>query len=477
MRKNKIKILQQIRLRAARKRQIRSKRKKKYKCNKSTFTRNNRKKSIKSIYIKHNKPIKEQKKTCLRHFLPIALRYLLETENSPFNLKNLYGKDYKSNGYILIPQRFSITDNHTESFETLKKIIYSLFIEDTNFVTLDYKQCECTELSTQVLLDIILSNFVKFKKICKRSNRHAQNIFPHFGGININNKELKELMWSVGSPATLGIEIREYKNVVKYPLCVHSIDKSTSDKLRMEQKELDTTELVDYVIMCLNKMNKRLTSRKRDDLCTVIGEILINAEEHSTTNRRYSIGFFREDNRGNDHFGLFRLVILNFGKTIYEKFKSDDCPNKDIVNKMKELSNKYTQKSLFHKNKFEEENLWTLYALQEGVTSISTDCYKRGNGSIRFIDSFFNIKGNPSKDNISRMTLLSGNTQIRFDGKYNIVEKKINNETFKIMSFNNTGNIEDMPDSESVFHVSNYFPGTMLSVKLLLNDDDIQELI
>lgn len=417
------------------------------------------------------------KRECIRRFLPSTLRYILfDVQSSPFFLKDIQKRTSATNGYIVVPNNFSIIDNPKESYETLRNIIYALFIEEIERLTLDYKDCESTELSTQVLLDIVLKNYVHFKGTCIKIGHISKGVFPEFEGIHINNDELKEMMWSVGSPATLGIAQRKYDNVVKYPLRIHSIKGKSDEKKRMNQKELDTTELIDYVIDSLSKMNKKLTSQKRDDLCTVIGEILINAEEHSTTNKRFSIGFFRDYNDNNNHCGLFRLVILNFGRTIYEKFKSEDCPNKDIVKKMHDLSDKYTKKLLFLKGKFEEENLWTLYALQEGVTSVSTDSYKRGNGSIRFIESFFNIKGNTRQDNISKMTLLSGNTKIIFDGRYNIVEKTKSNETFRVMAFNNDGDIECKPDARCVCKVDNYFPGTMLSVKLLLNEDDIQEI-
>jgi hypothetical protein len=245
----------------------------------------------------------------------------------------------------------------------------------------------------------------------------------------------------------------------------------------MAQKELDTTEMADYVINSLKRMNKKLTPEKLNDLCTVIGEILINAEEHSTTQHRFSIGYFKEEKDNGNHFGLFRLVILNFGKTIYEKFKSDDCPNKEIVSRMNDLSASYTKKSWFRSGEFEEESLWTLYALQEGVTSVSQESYKRGNGSIRFIDSFFNIKGSQQTDSISRMSIVSGRTKIVFDDKYCITEKiNSDGEKFKVMTFNQSGNIEDKPDTDCVIYSKNYFPGTMISAKLLLNDDDIKQI-
>ena len=123
--------------------------------------------------------------------------------------------------------------------------------------------------------------------------------------------------------------------------------------------------------------------------------------------------------------------------------------------------------------KFEEENLWTLYALQEGVTSIPDK--KRGNGSIQFIDSFFSIKGDGKvAGEKSKMTILSGNTKIIFDGTYKIAEKITDGQKFKVMTFNNSGNIENTPNKDYVKYVENYFPGTLISARIFLNDDDFE---
>jgi len=414
----------------------------------------------------------------VKNHLPENLRYITETKDSPFNLKDMRKEKYDSKGTITIPEKFSILDNPNESYTTLRKLISALFLEDSNVVTLDYQNCKNTELSTQTLLDIILMDFVKFRTKCKHIDRQKRDLFPIIGANNINDVTVKKMLFSVGSPVNLGIQENNFSDIEKYKLRVHNNRKEKDENKRMAQKELDTTEMADYVINCLARMNKKITPVKLNDLCTVIGEILINAEEHSTTQHRFSIGYFKEEMDNGNHFGLFRLVILNFGKTIYEKFKSDDCPNKNIVNKMNELSASYTKKSWFRSGEFEEESLWTLYALQEGVTSVSQESYKkRGNGSIRFIESFFNIKGSQETDNTSQMSIVSGRTRIIFDGKYCIKEKtNADGEIFKVMTFNDSGNIDDKPDSKCVICSKDYFPGTIISAKILLNDDDIQQI-
>lgn len=416
---------------------------------------------------------KMKKNDALKH-VPKHLKYLLESKESLFNIKSLKNekKDLASNGFIEIPENFSIIDNPDESYKILKKIIYALLIEDQYEIVLDYKICNNIELSTQVFFDIILKEFKYFRKIC---STHFQLRFPNFRCININNEDIKKMFWSVGTPAILDNRDIKFTDIEKCPL--RSYDKSKSEEgYSVDQKEFDVTELTDYVVDSLKRINKKLTPQKLDDLCTIIGEILINAEEHSYPHNRFSIGYFREKTEDGKHYGIFRLVILNLGKTIYQKFKSDDCPNKNIVARMNALSQRYTKRLLFFSGEFEEENLWTLYALQEGVSSVSPIEYnKRGNGSIRFIERFFNIKGNNESDSKSKLTILSGSTQITFDGKYKIQEKtNTKGETNKVMTFNDSGNIEDKPDTNYVRKSKYYFPGTMISVKLLLNDDDVK---
>lgn len=100
--------------------------------------------------------------------------------------------------------------------------------------------------------------------------------------------------------------------------------------------------------------------------------------------------------------------------------------------------------------------------------------YNKRNGTIQFIDSFFKLKGNDKADNISRMYLLSGNTRIEFDGTYKLVDIKDENGTSRgIISFNKSGKLTDVPDKKYVYTVPNYFPGTAIFAKLLINDDDL----
>lgn len=120
------------------------------------------------------------------------------------------------------------------------------------------------------------------------------------------------------------------------------------------------------------------------------------------------------------------------------------------------------------KKQFEEETLWTLYSLQDGVTSVSPSSYKnRGNGSCHFIESFFNLRDESSESQLSKMVLHSGYTDILFDGSYGLSDRIVNGDKYRVMTFNTSGNIEDMPNVKYVKSTNNYFPGTYISANII----------
>jgi hypothetical protein len=410
----------------------------------------------------------------INKWLPVNISYILSCENSDFHIEKVI-KDLPENGGLFkVPKEFSIVDHPKESYRFIKNILGSLILQKYTHINIDYSACKRVDLGAQVLLDIILKDLIKFFTRCEGFKPTRPKV-KEINGINIKDENVQKLLFSVGSPAIHSNKTVNFPDIIPYKLCIHDREVDGDPIAIREQKDLDTTKLIDYVIDCLKSLGRTLTGDKLDDLSTVIGEILINAEEHSTTKFRFSIGYFHKIEIEGKQFGVFRLAILNFGKTIYEKFKDPNCPNKATVKNMSSLSEKYTSKKYFFSKVFEEETLWTLYALQDGVTSVAPEKYKkRGTGSITFIESFFNIKGKMKEvDEISRMAILSGNTQIIFDGTYNTTRGILDGEEYKFMTFNKSGNIEEKPDSKYVKYVDNYFPGTIISAKILFNEDDL----
>lgn len=439
-----------------------------------------RKRRVNIDDYRRNKSLRDQAKDIfsfsdtIRHFLPVNLRYIINCNHGVFSLDRLSQLFKHVNGKVNIPRNFSIIDNPNESYEVIQNVISIFLSQKCKFLKLDYSKCESIDLVTMVFLDAILKDIDKYWKLCNRASIGHYCKLKEMGGYNYENTEILKMINSVGSPDIIINRHSTYSDVIPFRLCCFDSHNATKEK-KLTQKEIDTTQVLEYINKCLNRYHKTLSAEATREMGFVVAETLINAEEHSSTGYRYMIGYMEEyKDKSHRHSGVFNLVIMNFGQTIYEKFKNEDSVseiNQECVRQMMELSEHYTKRRLFQES-FKEETLWTLYSLQQGVTCVPHQ--KRGNGTIQFINSFLKLRDNDDDDTISHMYILSGNTIIEFDGKYQLFNKtNSKGETLDIISFNESGSLKEKPDSRYVRHVNNYFPGTAIYVRLLLNDNDI----
>ncbi len=396
---------------------------------------------------------------------PENIQYLLSIPE--FFSKTKVNKN--GNGHLFVPKCFSLIENYEKSFDFLKQLFVTLHENNIDSINIDYSECERIDVDASICMDLILAEFISYFNQCRRLGYN--NIFKN--GItptNFENENIKKVLFSIGAYRNIkGFKVN-YEDVLDLPVIVN-------DKNNLEvwsKSEVDLTKIVEYIKSCLTRLNRELTIDAEKEFYHVIGEIMSNSLEHSTMPNIFSIGFFQETHTEVEHYGIFNFSIFNFGDTIYQTFKNDDCLNKTAVKQMTDLSEDFTKKGFFKKAAFEEETLWTLYALQEGVTCKDK---KRGNGSIRYIENFFKLKGNMDNDNISRLTIVSGNTRIMFDGTYNIINKVKTGENrkYKMITFNESGEINEEPNKKFVTFAHNFFPGTMISARILIKFDNTNE--
>lgn len=392
---------------------------------------------------------------------PIYLQFLTGTRNS-FDKKN-YGIPKEAN--LIVPECFSLIDHSEESFRFLRLLFDAIQNGGTEKIFIDYSKCERIDVDASICMDLILAQHIKYLNDCKR--RGYDDVFPNFiQPINFNRPHINKILFSIGAYSNLrGFNIR-YSDTLPLPVLVNSQDRED----RWNVSEIDLTKIVEYIKQCLGRMGRELTQEAETEFYKVVGEVMSNAEEHSSMPHRFAIGFFQEYHN-DEQFGIFNFSIFNFGDTIYDTFKSAKCKNPKVVKQMEELSEDYTKRGWFLKPDFQEETLWTLYALQEGVTSKEK---KRGNGSIQYIENFFRLKGDLIKDDVSKLVIMSGNTRVVFDGTYKIFEKpsKDKKREFKMITFNKSQDIHDKPDQEFVTFAPQFFPGTMISARILIKFDN-----
>ena len=372
------------------------------------------------------------------------------------------------NGVFRVPEVFSLTQNPNESFLFLKRLFVAFYKDLCKTIVLDYKYCETLDIDAQMCLDIMLSEFLDYYHTCQK--RKIKTRFRKFEPQNFSKTAVVKILFSIASFANIGRTLVAVPGIVPF----HLIQGDNFDSRAGAEREKEVTRMVDYIVERCAEMNHTLSWQDLNRLSKVLGEILGNAGEHSQRRYRYAVGYFEKKRVGEVEHGIFNFAILSFGRTIYETFKLREQEGWHVISLMKELSHKYTRRMLFFPGKFEEETLWTLYALQEGVTSVQGK--KRGNGSINFIESFFSLKGDMANDHLSSLTIMSGNTRIVFDGEYQIVEKSRGpgEEPFKMMTFNESESIEDKPDEKYVTFADNFFPGTLITAKICINFNRIE---
>lgn len=393
------------------------------------------------------------------------IKYLLSIPEIFSNQVSWYDEEN-----LMLPKCFSLSNENSsqESFEFLKKLLYTLHINKVSKINLDYSVCQRIDVDASICMDIILAEFIMYFNKCNLLGYRNEISIKTIQPINFEDKEnIKKVLFSIGAYRNIaGFKIN-YPDIIDLPVIVNN---SLSSKV-WSKSEVDLTNIVEYIKKCLKRLNRGLTIDAENEFYKVIGEIMSNALEHSTLPFSYAIGFFQETHNDDEHFGIFNFSIFNYGDTIYQTFKNPGCQNQKAVSEMNALSENFTQKGFFKSAAFEEETLWTLYALQEGVTCKPK---KRGNGSIQYVENFFKLKGDMLNDNISSMTILSGNARIVFDGTYQIIEKVKDgtDRKYKFITFNESGEINEEPNKKFVTFAPNFFPGTLISARILIKFDN-----
>lgn len=204
----------------------------------------------------------------------------------------------------------------------------------------------------------------------------------------------------------------------------------------------------------------------------MISEILNNAEDHGFLNTWYCFGNLFESNPSlspNDVVGEINLAFMNLGDSIYQGFEKTKLLNNQLYSQMEIMYNKVMLISGF--KTFTRENLFTLYALQEGFSRLKYEREDRGTGTIKFISSFLELGDyeNSEMKCFPHLSIYSGNTYLRCTPDL----KPFDLEGVKYLSLNKNNNLTEPPDLNSLKSLPMKFPGTLLVVKIFLNESHL----
>jgi hypothetical protein len=371
--------------------------------------------------------------------------------------------------HIKIPKVFSLIDNYDESLMILEKIAQAVRDKFIKKLFLDHSLCEVMDLGASTVLDVLVMPL-------KRNWRTKKVIF---GGAYPQNAEVAELLKITGiikhydHPDSNVSEIVKKKYKLFQLVCGRRTRRANAHK--STQAEIITTKLTNFFNELLETKGFILTPEGLNNFSRLISEVIDNAEQHSGNEEWFIIGYMNHLGEGIDSCNI---CIFDFGKPITQSLRDADL-NEHIKIGIETLITKHLTKGFFgSNNKWTEDNLWTLYALQEGISrfNVRNKTTDRGHGTVNMIEFFLEL-GKHSNENIPpKMALLSGNTYILFDGKYTLGNIVVGNETRQVIAFNNENSLEDKPDEKYVKKMENYFPGTMITMQFFLDPKYLQSV-
>jgi hypothetical protein len=390
-----------------------------------------------------------------------------------FSGKNIAAFDKKNSRWIIsIPPIFSFIKNPDETLNTIFSLIDISMRDDCSSIFFDHSRLKEMDMGASVVLDIVTLNLRNEWK------SHGRNY--RFGGQFPEDEKLCQILKSMGITKHLNIKNAEPSEAAKelficFPL-YPGFRPMGSQLDGAQHREKAATQLVTYLNRCLGMASDfEFKDEGKSQILKWAGEIITNAEEHSGHHQWYAIGcmtpLLSQQQNSPEQFvaiGECQLTIFGFGSSIYESLSSPET-SQETRNQIANLAATHT--TFFNKfEKYSDKDLWTLYALQDGVSRFSPSPGKntRGKGTVEMIEAFQNFR---SEDQacVPEMSLISGSTHIYFNNKYRLkVEDRLDGKR-KIIAFNEKNSLEEKPDSEHVHSLAGHFPGTLLTFKFFID--------
>ncbi|MBL0938137.1 MAG: hypothetical protein IBJ03_04535 [Gemmatimonadaceae bacterium] len=241
---------------------------------------------------------------------------------------------------------------------------------------------------------------------------------------------------------------------------------------RSSPADIEATRLVEYLDKCLGLYDFELKPEGQAAFAELVGELLNNCEDHSGGSDWWIAAYLRQPKGGN--VGDVHLAIFSFGDTIAESMRS--LPSESMLRKdIDRLLTHHRKIGTFRK--LAEETFWTLLAIQQRVSrknKLPNRVGNRGQGTVRMMEAFRRL-GSTAAGLSPVMTLVSGRSQLIFDGEYELSAKGQQKAGQRTIAFNIPNSLELPPDPAKVRTLATSFPGTLISLRFYLDPTNLQQ--
>ncbi|MGT3162481.1 hypothetical protein [Yersinia enterocolitica] len=374
-------------------------------------------------------------------------------------------------GNLLVPKKFTFFEQPEIALNFIYRAMRLVRESKYRVVNLNYSRTTDFCLGAECLLSIALTEARKSNINFEKGNVSINGIYPP-------KSQHLEIIRDVGVVRDLSeaedTKIQDFSNketAQKQIIFINdSIGKESSSAFADDSKNKASELFTKYINDCLNPYCLELLPEAETKLKSCMGELLDNAERHCGLTQRprwYVRGYV---NHSHSH-PVCEVAVFNFGKTIPETFQNLSNDHYSYNNHVLPYVNKHKKsKGMF------KEGLVTIAALQERVSCMNaSNKDSNGTGTMELLDVFQGMHDHlrriQGEDVIMPvMSLITGGTHIRFDGKFRIIKKKLKqgDKTRQVYPFNAIG-LENAPDRAYLSEMQQVkFPGVMVNIRFPL---------
>jgi hypothetical protein len=352
------------------------------------------------------------------------------------------------------PRNFSLLDAPEEALGFFEKFVRAA---RSNPQIIDVRQDQCRQV--ELCAVAVLNALATEGRVCL--GRGYRGTFP-------KGQHAGDIIAATGLPKQLDVKLPTISKI-EYLGLIHSALEGGLSIDSSSTKERKARDVLSYLDKLLQRKGFELTRGGKRYFLRLMTEVLGNAEEHSGKKDWYITSYIHrptEKGAWDCH-----LVIFNFGRSIAESLR--ELPADSTLRKGIEAM--LDQHAGWFGDAWNEEALWTVYALQEGVSrrnsQVGNVLGDSGHGTVQLIEAFQNLGQSDDPSKKPRMCILSGRIHVSFDGTYRMEEKMLEGGPRKIVAFNTTNDLTLPPDGQAVRVLKHTFPGTLISLRFYLDDE------
>lgn len=407
---------------------------------------------------RNKKNIRQRKVFCFDKGGSVRSYYtnFIQQLNSNGFIKNKYAKKV-----IKVPACFSFKKDFDNNMIFFKEFISSYLLSN-GYLTISFKHCKESSIANFSVLDVLIKNLSELK------NRYNQSKYVVCEKIIKVERSDYDIKTNKYLHSFLHKQLPAAENdgscFMKLPL-----EKGKRRNYKENPKTRVSSLIVHFVNKCVEKAGASLKLDGQRAIEGLMGEILSNAEDHSAPNSFWYVdGISFVEKQDDTEVVDLNLTIMNIGPSMYGGFegtKLKNAPNYEKCQKLYDL-----HKSQFSQTtKFERESLFTMYLLNDGISRLKYTDQSRGNGTIRFLESFI-ILGCYGLENEKfkcQLNVISGHTVLTCDNDMHpfVIEKCTH------LALNKEKDFKKLPDKRYLCYNKEYFPGTILECHIFLNKD------